>query len=115
MTLPDLMHALDTQGVRLSARLVVDAPAGAVTPELRDALAEHKPALLRRVVRAMAWDELAALRWGPAVGDPAPGIAIDRPDRGRMLAAALAADRDDAYAVAERRAIQGEASHCDVN
>jgi hypothetical protein len=31
---------------------------------------------------------LAARRWGPAIGDPTPGIIIDRPDRGRMLAAA---------------------------
>ena len=25
------------------------------------------------------WDELAALRWGPAVDDPTPGIMVDRP------------------------------------
>jgi Toprim-like len=35
-----------------------------------------------------SWDELAAQRWGPAVGDPAAGVIIDRPDRGWMLAAA---------------------------
>ena len=33
------------------------------------------------------WEELAALRWGPARWRPEPGIVIDRPDRGRMLAA----------------------------
>ena len=25
------------------------------------------------------WDELAARRWGPAIGDPTPGIVIDQP------------------------------------
>jgi hypothetical protein len=32
-------------------------------------------------------EELSAWRWGPAVGDPTPGIVIDRPDRARMMAA----------------------------
>jgi hypothetical protein len=36
------------------------------------------------------WGELSARRWGPAEGDPAPGILIDRPDRTRMLAAVAA-------------------------
>jgi hypothetical protein len=40
------------------------------------------------------WDELAARRWGPARGDPIPGIVIDRPDRGRMLAALQSAADD---------------------
>jgi Toprim-like len=31
-----------------------------------------------------SWDELASRRWGPAVGDPDPGIVIDRPS-GRPL------------------------------
>jgi hypothetical protein len=50
------------------------------------------------------WDELAALRWGPAKDDPTPGIVIDRPDRGRMLAALQSAADDPE----ERAAIQGE-------
>ena len=50
------------------------------------------------------WSELAALRWGPAVGDPTPGIVIDRPDRGRMMAALRAAADDPE----ERQAIQSE-------
>jgi hypothetical protein len=32
------------------------------------------------------WDELVLRRWGPAVGDPAPGINVDRPACGRILA-----------------------------
>jgi hypothetical protein len=52
MTLIDLITALDARGVRLSARLVVDTPAGALTPELREALSAHKSALLARLVGA---------------------------------------------------------------
>ena len=33
------------------------------------------------------WDELASRRWGPAIGDPTPGIIIDGPARGTILAA----------------------------
>jgi hypothetical protein len=52
MNLPDLIATLDAQDVRLSARLVVDAPVGALTPELREALAAHTPALLARLAGA---------------------------------------------------------------
>jgi hypothetical protein len=79
MTPADLLAALDAQDVHLSARLVVDAPAGALTPELREALTAHKPLLLQRVVRELVWAELSLWRWGPAVGDPTPGI--DNPGR----------------------------------
>jgi hypothetical protein len=50
------------------------------------------------------WDELSAWRWGPAAGDPAPGV--DNPGRPfdpEALARAMAADPD---AAAEREAIQ---------
>jgi hypothetical protein len=49
MTASDLHRRLWDLGVRLSAvegRLRVDAPVGVVTPEIRAALAEHKPAIL---------------------------------------------------------------------
>jgi hypothetical protein len=46
MTLPDLQACLDRLGVRLSLRLVVDAPAGVMTPEILAALVAHKPRLL---------------------------------------------------------------------
>jgi DNA primase len=55
-----------------------------------------------------SWDELAALRWGPATDDPTPGIIVDRPDPARRQAAIEAADPFDAYALAERVAIQEE-------
>jgi hypothetical protein len=53
-----------------------------------------------------SWEELAALHWGPAHDDPTPGIVIDRPDRGRMMADLRAAD--DPHAIVERLAIQAE-------
>jgi hypothetical protein len=58
MNLPDLIATLDAQGVRLSVRLVVDAPSGALSPELREALAAQKPALLARLVAGVDLDRL---------------------------------------------------------
>ena len=48
------------------------------------------------------WEDLSGWRWGPTDGDPAPGIIIDPPDRGRQIAAlsAIATDPE------ERKAIQ---------
>jgi hypothetical protein len=95
MTSADLLAALDAREVQLAARLVVDAPAGALTPELREALTAHKPLLLQRVVRGMVWAELSRMRWEGA--DEAPGI--DNPGRRPSLdmpAMALQADVDAA-------------------
>src|SRR6516165_3448036 len=90
MTLPEVIAALDDRGVKLSLRLVVDAPRGAMTDELRRALAEHKPSLLARLGRAAQWEYLSTLRWGPALSDQ-PDAADDHPDP---------------YAIAERRSVQ---------
>ncbi len=49
MTLNDLRAALDARGIHIEAvggKLRVDAPLGALTPDLRTALVEHKAALL---------------------------------------------------------------------
>jgi hypothetical protein len=82
MTLPELQSCLDHLGVNLSVRLVVDAPAGAMTPEVKEALATHKPTLLALLALGLPavhpdWDRLSRERWGPAVGDPDPGIIVD--------------------------------------
>ncbi len=63
--------------------------------------------LLARLGRDAQWEHLAAQRRGPALNDPTPGIIIDRPDPERTRAA-LASDRSDPYALAERVAIQTE-------
>jgi len=55
------------------------------------------------------WDELMAWRWGSAVGDPTPGIVVDRPDRVRRLAALQhLLDHPDDETLQERLAIQAE-------
>jgi natural product biosynthesis luciferase-like monooxygenase protein/amino acid adenylation domain-containing protein len=62
MTRDDLLHACARLGIKLAVEagaLRVRAPAGVVTPELRTALAEHKPALLEYL--AAPHDELAPL------------------------------------------------------
>ena len=49
MSLSALTDALSKLGITLSLRLVVDAPAGAMTPGIKEGLAYHKPALLERL------------------------------------------------------------------
>jgi len=78
--LPTLMRSLEAKGVRLSLRLVVDAPAGAVDDETRAALAEHKPIILARLGRDALWDSLKDQRWGPALGpEPDDGDPLGDP------------------------------------
>jgi TubC N-terminal docking domain len=82
MTLHELNACLERLEVKLSLRLVVDAPAGAITPEVKAALADHKPALLARLGREAHWEKLSKERWGPALNDATPGIVIDWPTPG---------------------------------
>ncbi|QEH34272.1 hypothetical protein OJF2_28070 [Aquisphaera giovannonii] len=70
MTLYELTEALAARGIELSLRLVVDAPRGAVTDELRAALAIHKPHLLACLGREAQWEALSTQRWGPALRPP---------------------------------------------
>ena len=97
MTLPELLHALAARGVKLSPRLVVDSPQGAVTDELQTALAAHKPSLLARLGRDAQWEVLAAQRWGPALQEP------QRAAGGTTLGSC-----PDRYTEEERIAIQNE-------
>ncbi|WP_165220223.1 hypothetical protein [Aquisphaera insulae] len=69
MTLPDLKDALSLAGVRLSLRLVVDAPRNALTADLRAALVEHKATLLAQLGRDAQWEVLRLQRWGPALNE----------------------------------------------
>src|SRR5262245_15440861 len=50
MTLPALQSYLDHFGIRVSLKLVVDAPAGVLTREIKAELVRHKPALLAVLV-----------------------------------------------------------------
>jgi hypothetical protein len=120
MTLPELDALLSSAGIRLSLRLVVDAPRGVLTEEIKAALAAHKARLVSRLAAADAhgagrpplyiWEELSAWRWGGST-DPTPGIVIDRPDpvgRAERLARIFSEAGRDPYTAAERLAIQGE-------
>ncbi|OJW10323.1 MAG: hypothetical protein BGO49_07180 [Planctomycetales bacterium 71-10] len=71
--LPSLLETLESRGVRLSLRLVVDAPAGALDDEARAALAEHRPMILAKLGRDALWADLSTWRWGPAVEGADPG------------------------------------------
>jgi hypothetical protein len=61
MNLAELYRVIDSGGYRLTARLVVDAPYGVVTPEIRAALAAYKPLILQRLVSETERGELG--RW----------------------------------------------------
>lgn len=73
MTARELLAELDGAGVLVTlgagaGRLRVDAPAGALTEELRGTLAEHKAELLELVYER---EERAALQGAPAGHDAA--------------------------------------------
>src|SRR5438094_153374 len=102
MTLEALTATLAELGVKLSIRLVVDAPRGVMTPEISAALQAHKTALQARLAStdvrgdphpsappqadgATSWDEPSRGQWEPTL-DPEPGIISDRPDPDHRLA-----------------------------
>ena len=74
MNAAKLIEELRSRGVVVEAagdRLRVDAPKGAVTPELREALAEHKTevmALITITEEEIAWRVAAMLEQIPASG-----------------------------------------------
>jgi hypothetical protein len=54
----ELLATLRRCGIEISSdgeRLRVEAPRGAVTPEVRRTLAEHKPQLIAELTRAASW------------------------------------------------------------
>jgi hypothetical protein len=70
MTFPELLACVDRLGIRLSLRLVVDAPAGVITQELLDALLTHKPALLALLAQVDDRTESA----GPPAAEPTEDV-----------------------------------------
>jgi hypothetical protein len=76
MTLPELKACLHFSGVTLSLRLHVDAPAGVLTPEIKAALAHHRPVLLGWLLaREPTLDPHDA-----NLGDPSYTPWLSRPD-----------------------------------
>ena len=87
MTLAELLTVVRAADIRLEARgdrLVFDAPHGALTPELRAALAEQKTALLA----LLAPVEFVTLKGGVTIPVPALRLALDLEARGIPLATA---------------------------
>jgi hypothetical protein len=85
MTLPEVLTVVQTAGIRLEARgerLHVEAPPGAVTPALREALTTHKPALLVLLAPSRAF---VTLRGGLTVPAEALQLALDLEARGIPL------------------------------
>jgi hypothetical protein len=83
MTLSDVLVATQAAGIQLEARgatLHVEAPSGTMTPELREALAHHKPAILATLKPGFVY-----LRGGLTVPKAALLLAIDLEDRGIAL------------------------------
>jgi len=102
MTLPELIGCMDAIGVRLDLRLVVDAPAGTLTPEHRDVIRSHRGALLVHLAREAQWETLQPQRWGSPENYDLPNLVVDRPSPGRTPAPAPAID--DALAARVARA-----------
>jgi hypothetical protein len=69
----ELCEHLKAHKVRLGLRLKIecDDPA-ALTPEVRAALAEHKPMLAYRLSGVLAWAELETWEWGSDPGEKTP-------------------------------------------
>jgi hypothetical protein len=75
----DLLAACADLGVILDVRLVVEAPPGVITPDIRAALAARKWALTARIAReAIRWDR-SARRCDPGLEDETRGLGV-RPD-----------------------------------
>ena len=85
MTALDILTLARDAGIVLEARgdiLHVDAPAGRLTPELRDQLAKRKPDILA----ILAPTEFVTLKGGLVVPLPALRLALDLEHRGFRLA-----------------------------
>jgi TubC N-terminal docking domain len=85
MTPAELLTLVRAADIRLEARgdrLIFDAPHGALTPELRAALTEQKPALLA----LLAPVEFVTLKGGVTIPVPALRLALDLEARGIPLA-----------------------------
>ena len=85
MTAADLLVLTRANDISLNVegdRLIVDAPKGGLTDELRSELARQKPALLALLAPPRA---LVTLRHGPTLPVEAIELAIDLERRGLTL------------------------------
>ncbi len=85
LTLPEVLNVVRTAGIRLEARgdrLHVEAPPGAVTPAVRDALTAHKPQLLVLLAPPKSF---VTLKGGLTVPTDALALALNLEARGVTL------------------------------
>ena len=83
MTATEILALVHGQGIVLDVQgdqLVVDAPTGSLTPELRAELVRHKPTLILMLAPAFV-----TLKDGPTLPIPALVLALDLEDRGFRL------------------------------
>src|SRR5436190_24383031 len=84
MTAHDLLSELRAKGVDVKAsgddRLVIDAPKGTVTDELRSALSAHKAELLQILKAEQAANATAAVDELPELVPAAPPVAKPAPE-----------------------------------
>jgi hypothetical protein len=101
MTLLELRACLENIGVRLSARgdkLHFVAPSGVMTPTIKAALLDHKPALLASLARAKGPDSCPSTTAPPPAPDPGPARATET----IVTRATATSDRDLAHRYAPR-------------
>src|SRR4051812_28706411 len=107
MNLPELLAILEAEGVGLSAdassgRVVVDAPRGVMTVELKAALLVHKPWLLAHLARQAPREEVGGRTSGASTHEPG---RIDRPN---LELCGSTFEAADPHALAGRGAAGGE-------
>ena len=113
MTAGEVLTVCREAGIRLEVagdRLRFDAPAGALTPDLRDALARHKRELLDVLTM-----QFVTLRDGPTLPLPVLQLAWSLEDRGLRVCLTPGGDVDiaptDALTAADRAAIRRWRQH----
>lgn len=108
MTAGSLLSELREKGVEVKTsgddRLVIDAPKGAITPELRNALAEHKAELLQILKR-----EQSAHAPAPIATEPAAPVASKPEVATPPAPLAKSVDEDPAASLAAQEIQQLEA------
>lgn len=116
MTASALLFEARRRGIALSAadgRLRYKAPVGAIDPDFRDALVDHKPELVLLLSPALDRQLISNPKRWPPTPDWPVGIVIDHPPSAesvRWNAWLALAPGADPYGDEERLAIQDEGS-----
>jgi len=74
VTAKELLAELSRLGVRLEPRLRVDAPPGSLSPELREALGQHRDELTELLIAEHRRNQQSRPKEGPPVPEKHAGI-----------------------------------------